>query len=99
MGAFSGMGLGFLLEGRFVGFSAEGLWWRRAFRFLVGLILVIVFYVGLKVVFPTEVTPSLALALRAIRYGIIGVVGTFLAPWIFVKAALAEVKSVCRSQF
>ena len=99
MGAFSGMGLGFLLESKFVGFSAEGLWWRRAFRFLVGLILVIVFYVGLKVVFPTEVTPSLALALRAIRYGIIGVVGTFLAPWIFVKAALAEVKSVCRSQF
>lgn len=92
MGPLSGMGLGFLLEGKFVGFSAGGLWWRRVLRFLMGLILIIVFYVGLKAVFPTEVTPSLALACRAIRYGVVGVVGTFLAPWIFVKTALAEAK-------
>jgi membrane-associated phospholipid phosphatase len=93
MGALTGMGLGFLLEGKFVGFSADGLWWRRVLRFLLGLILVIVFYLGLKVVFPTEVTPSLALAWRALRYGIVGVVGTFVAPWIFVKTDLAEAKS------
>jgi membrane-associated phospholipid phosphatase len=92
MGALSGMGLGFLLEGKFVGFSADGLWWRRVLRFLVGLILVIVFYVGLKALFPTEVTPSLVLAWRAIRYGVVGVVGTLLAPWMFVKVALAEAK-------
>lgn len=92
MGALSGMGLGFLLEGRFVGFSADGLWWRRVLRFLVGLILVGVFYVGLKAVFPTEVAPSLALAWRAIRYGVVGVIGTFVAPWMFVKIALAEAK-------
>jgi len=92
MGALSGMGLGFLLEGRFVGFSADGLWWRRVLRFLVGLILIIVFYVGLKAVFPTKVSPSLALAWRAIRYGVVGVVGTFVAPWLFVKTALAEAK-------
>jgi len=90
MGALSGMGLGFLLEGKFVGFSANGLWWRRMLRFLLGMILVGVFYVGLKTVFPTEVTPAIALAWRAIRYGIIGVVGTFLAPWMFVRVALAE---------
>jgi len=94
MGALAGMGLGFLLEGRLVGFSAEGLWWRRVLRLPMGLILVIVFYVGLKAVFPAEVAPSLALAWRAIRYGVVGVVGTFLAPWIFVKAALAEAKGV-----
>jgi len=90
IGALSGMGLGFLLEGRLVGFSADGLWWRRVLRFLVGLILVGIFYVGLKAVFPAEVASSLALAWRAIRYSVVGVVGTFLAPWIFVKAALAE---------
>jgi membrane-associated phospholipid phosphatase len=92
IGALAGMGLGFLLESKFVGFSTEGLWWRRVLRFLVGLISVIVFYVGLKAV-PIEVTPSLALAWRAIRYGIVGGVGTFVAPWIFVKIALAEAKS------
>jgi membrane-associated phospholipid phosphatase len=92
MGALAGMGLGSLLEGRFVGFSADGLWWRRLLRFLVGLILVGVFYVGLKAIFPTGVTLSLALAWRAIRYGIVGVIGAFLAPWIFVKTALAEAK-------
>jgi membrane-associated phospholipid phosphatase len=92
MGALAGMGLGFLLESRFVGFSAGGLWWKRVLRFLVGLILVGVFYVGLKAVFPTEVTPSLALAWRAIRYGVVGGIGTFAAPWFFVKTALAEAK-------
>jgi membrane-associated phospholipid phosphatase len=92
MGALVGMGLGSLLEGRFVGFSADGLWWRRLLRFLVGLILVGVFYVGLKTIFPTEGTSSLALAWRTIRYGIVGVVGAFLAPWLFVKTALAEAK-------
>jgi membrane-associated phospholipid phosphatase len=90
MGALSGMGLGFLLESRFVGFSSDGLWWRRVLRLFVGLILVIIFYVGLKAVSPTEIDPSLALAWRTIRYGVVGVVGTFLAPWIFVKATLAE---------
>lgn len=93
MGALAGMGLGFLLEGEFVGFSADGLWWRRVIRFLVGVILVGVFYVGLKAIFPAEVAPSLALTWRALRYGIVGMVGTFLAPWIFVKTALAEAKS------
>jgi membrane-associated phospholipid phosphatase len=93
MGALAGMGLGFSLEGRFVSFSADGLWWRRVLRFLVGLILVGVFYVGLKAVFPAEVSPSIALAWRAIRYGVVGVVGTFVAPWIFVRTALAEAKS------
>ncbi|MBC8248227.1 MAG: phosphatase PAP2 family protein [Anaerolineales bacterium] len=92
IGALSGMGLGFLLEDKFVGFSADGLWWKRVLRFLVGLILVIVFYVGLKAVFPTGAAPSLALAWRAIRYGIVGVVGTFVAPWVFVKATLAEAR-------
>jgi len=94
MGVLSGMGLGFLLEGRFVGFSSDGLWWRRVLRLFVGLIVVIIFYVGLKAVSLGEVAPSLALAWRAIRYGVVGVVGTFLAPWIFVKTALAEAKGV-----
>jgi membrane-associated phospholipid phosphatase len=92
MGALSGMGLGFLLEGEVVRFSADGRWWRRVLRFLVGLILVGFFYVGLKAVFPAEVTPAVALAWRTIRYGIVGVVGTFVAPWMFVKTALAEAK-------
>jgi membrane-associated phospholipid phosphatase len=92
MGALSGMGLGFLLEGRFVGFSAGGLWWKRVLRFLVGLVPVIVFYVGLKAVLPAEVTLSLTPAWRAIRYGVVGMVGTFVAPWMFVKTALAEAK-------
>jgi len=92
MGALAGMGLGFMLEGRFVGFSADGLWWKRGLRFLVGLVLIVVFYAGLKVVSPTEVPSILVLTWRAIRYGIVGMVGTFLAPWVFVKVALAEAR-------
>jgi len=93
MGALAGMGLGFLLEGKLVGFSADGLWWRRVLRFLVGLILIGAFYVGLKAIFPTEVTPALAPALRAVRYAIVGIIGALAAPWVFVKTTLAEGKS------
>ena len=92
MGALAGMGLGFLLEGELVGFSADGPWRRKVLRFLVGVVLVIFFYVGLKTVSPTEVAPALALVWRAIRYGLVGVVGTFVAPWFFVKTALAEAR-------
>lgn len=92
MGALVGLGLGFLLEGKHVGFSAQGVWWKRVLRFLVGLILVGVFYVGLKAVLPTEVAPALALALRAIRYGVVGMVGSCVSPWLFVKTGLAERK-------
>jgi len=90
MGALSGMGLGFLLEDKFVRFSTNGSWRRRMLRFCIGLVLIGIVYVGLEAVFPTQVALPLALALRAVRYGLVGLVGTFLVPWVFVRIALAD---------
>lgn len=86
MGAILGMNVGFILEGQYVKFTVSGPWWRRVLRFVLGMALVAVFYVGLKALFPTEVTHSVAIALRALRYSLVGLATAFLAPWLFVKA-------------
>lgn len=84
LGALLGMGVGFTLEGEFVGFSVDGPWWKRVLRFLLGLAVTFAFYLGLKGVFPP------ALPFRLLRYGLIGLWAGFCAPWLFVKTGLAE---------
>jgi len=84
LGSLLGMGVGFTLEGEFVRFSVDGPWWRRALRFLLGLAVTFALYLGLKGIFPP------GLLFRLLRYGLIGLWAGFLAPWLFVKTALAE---------
>jgi membrane-associated phospholipid phosphatase len=90
LGAFMGMGIGFALEGRYVRFRADGLWWKRVLRFLLGTIGVLALWQGLSIAFE-GLEP--ALAFRLIRYGLVGLWGAFGAPWVFVRIGLAEVKS------
>jgi len=52
-------------------------------RFAVGLVLVVIVYVGLRVVLPG------GLLCRFIRYSCVGLVGGLIVPWVFVKANLA----------
>lgn len=84
LGALLGMGVGFTLEGEFVGFSVDGPWWKRVVRFHLGLVVTFALYVGLKGIFPA------GLPFRLLRYGLIGLWAGFFAPWVFVKTALAE---------
>jgi membrane-associated phospholipid phosphatase len=90
MGTFLGMSIGFILEQQHIRFKAEGLWWKRGLRFILGMVLVVVFYLGLKVAFPREVSHSVAIALRMVRYSLVGFSVAFLAPWLFVATSLAE---------
>jgi hypothetical protein len=90
MGAILGMSIGFILEQEHIRFKVDGLWWKRGLRFILGMVLVVIFYLGLKVVFPEEVSHSLAIALRMVRYSLVGFSVAFLAPWLFVATSLAE---------
>jgi hypothetical protein len=90
MGTFLGMSIGFILEREHIRFKVDGLWWKRGLRFILGMVLVLVFYLGLKVVFPEEVSHSVAIVLRVVRYSLVGFSAGFLAPWLFVATSLAE---------
>ena len=90
MGTILGMSIGFVLEQERIRFKVDGLWWKRGLRFILGMVLVVIFYLGLKVVFPEEVSHSVAIALRMVRYSLVGLSTAFLAPWLFVATSLAE---------
>ncbi len=84
MAALAGSGVACVLEGKWIRFEVSGLWWKRALRFLVGLVLVAITYLGLKKV----VSPA-GLVFRFVRYGCAGLTGGLVAPWVFVKTGLA----------
>jgi len=91
MGALAGVGVGFAVMYRYVPFSARGPWWQRAVRFVIGGIVVIALYWGLKAVFPDEGSP-LYLAFRFLRYGLLGAWISLGGPWLFRRLRLQEAK-------
>lgn len=84
-----GMGVGFRVEQARVRFDPSGPLWQRALRYLVGIILVGVVYVGPKLLVPSDLPPLLALAARAVRYGLVGLMAAWWAPVVFVRVRLA----------
>jgi hypothetical protein len=88
MTVFVSAGLGFMLEARYVRFSADGLPWKRYVRMLIGLAVLSGLYLGLKAFFEGYEPES---AFRVIRYSLIGLWASLGAPWLFVKLHLAEV--------
>jgi membrane-associated phospholipid phosphatase len=90
MGTILGMSMGFILEQKHIRFKVDGLWWKRGLRFILGMVLVVIFYLGLKMAFPEEVSHSVAIALRVVRYSLVGFSVALLAPWLFVATSLAE---------
>ena len=83
------MGVGFALERRWVRFSATGVWWKRVLRYLLGIVVLFGLWMGLSVAFASA-TPELLF--RFIRYGLVGLWGTFGAPWSFVRLHLADLE-------
>jgi hypothetical protein len=82
-----GIGIGFVLERRWVGFESTGPWWKRGLCYLLGIAVLLGLYVGLKAVF-SGFEP--VLLFRFVRYGLIGFWSGLGAPWVFVKLRLAE---------
>ena len=83
LATLSGFGVAHILELKWVRFETGGVFWQRALRFLVGLLLVMIAYLGLKTIFPP------GLFFRTVRYGCVGLTVGLIAPWVFVKIGLA----------
>lgn len=82
-----GMGVGFVLERRWVGFESIGVWWKQVLRYAFGIAVLLGLYAGLKAAF-SSLEP--VLLFRFFRYGLMGLWGGFGAPWAFVRLRLAE---------
>ncbi len=82
-----GMGIGFALERRWLGFESGGSWQQRVWRFGLGMLVMIGLWLGLRLAF-ADLEP--AFLYRFIRYGLMGLWGAFGAPWIFVRLGLAQ---------
>ncbi|MEK6221059.1 MAG: hypothetical protein N2D54_02300, partial [Chloroflexota bacterium] len=84
-----GLGLGFFWLSAQGGFSAKGTFGIRLLRFAVGLIGVLVFWMGLGAVFPRD--PDLiSYTLRFIRYTLTTSWISGFAPWLFIKWGWAD---------
>ena len=89
-GMLLGMSVGFLLEPRLIGFRVDGPWWQRLLRVALGLIIVLVFWQGPKLLLPEEMAHGIAMLLRFLRYAASGLAAILLTPWLFVKLRLAR---------
>lgn len=85
--ALLGTGIGFALEYHYLRFDASGIWWKRALRFVLGMVGLAVLRFGLGALFEGLEPP---LVFRLIRYSIIGLWIGFGAPWLFIKLNLAR---------
>jgi hypothetical protein len=90
MSALLGLGIGIIMERAWVQFRVDGSWWRRTIRYLVGLMVVIFFYLGPRLLLPEQLGEGMEVALRFARYALLGLVVAFLSPWIFVRLRLAD---------
>lgn len=88
-GAFLGAGAGFVwMEEKSV-FSVAGGIFSRLGRLIFGLALTVVVYFALKYITPPPDAELYNLA-RFVRYGLVGFVVAFVAPWSFLKLKLAS---------
>jgi membrane-associated phospholipid phosphatase len=88
-GAFFGLAAGWIWISRLGGFSIQDEWWKLVLRYLVGLVGVLILYVGLGVLFNDSET-LISYTLRYFRYALIGFWMSGFAPWLFIKLKLAS---------
>ena len=84
-----GMGVGFVLERRWVGFESGGIWWKQMLRLLLGVAVLFGLWMGLRIAFASA---EPALLFRFVRYGLVGLWSGLGAPWAFVRLRLAETR-------
>jgi len=87
--ALTGVGYGLLFFSSSIGGIRPGNWLQRLISFLVGLIGIGIFYLGLKLILPSE-GQSFYQLFRFFRYLLLGIWISFGAPWLFILMGLAH---------
>ncbi|UCG23697.1 MAG: phosphatase PAP2 family protein [Chloroflexota bacterium] len=90
-GLLLGLSIGFVMEISRVRFMVEGAIWRRAVRYVIGLVVALVLWRGLGALLPED-PPALGLPLRIIRYFVVALWVSYYAPWFFVRFNLANAR-------
>lgn len=88
-GIFFGLGAGAAWIISIGGFQAAGPVEKRSLRYVIGLIGVLILYMGLGQIFPRN-DDLISYALRFVRYSLIGFWVAGGAPWVFKRFKLAE---------
>lgn len=73
------------------GFVTRGYWWQLILRYLTGLIGVLAIWLGLGLIFP-DGEAAIPIVLRFIRYALVGIWVTGIAPLLFLKLHLSTPK-------
>jgi membrane-associated phospholipid phosphatase len=74
---------------RFGRFNAGGAWEKRALRYSIGLIGLVVLWYGLGMIFPRS-EDAVSFLLRFFRYALVGAWVSAGAPWLFMRFKLAD---------
>jgi membrane-associated phospholipid phosphatase len=90
-GMLLGLGAGLALAHRYARFDAGGPWGKRAARFIIGVIGMLLCWRGLALIFPNE-PEAIDFVFRYVRYALTVLWAIYLAPWVFVRVGLAEEK-------
>lgn len=86
-GVLLGAGIGVALLRRRFDYEAGGSFWQRGARFFLGIAVLLVLRFGLKAISPAG-SGTLTIAVRFLRYGILGLWIGFGAPWFFQTLGL-----------
>jgi membrane-associated phospholipid phosphatase len=84
-GTIIGAGIGLLIDAKYIHFSPDGTEKQRLLRYIIGIVLVIIIYVGFGALFDTE--QSLWIAARLF---LVGLTVTAAWPYLAKKAGLAS---------
>ncbi len=88
-GAMLGLALGLIWTERRGGFRPSGPLWKRAVCYLIGLLGVLILYVGLKALSPSSET-LLDAIWRFVRYAVLGLWIAGGAPYVFARLNLLQ---------
>jgi hypothetical protein len=87
-GSFFGLAAGWMWISKLGGFSTTDPWLKLVLRYILGLIGILILYIGLDSLFLDSET-LFSYTVRYIRYAFIGFWISGLGPWLFVKLKLA----------
>lgn len=90
-GVLLGLLLGVIWDRQKLNFVVQGSWGKRILRYVLGLILLLVAYLGLDFLFDMLVKDNYLIEqmLRMVRYTVVGLVVSGLGPWMFQRLRLA----------